>query len=280
MSKIKIYVACHKPCDVLQDEVYTPIHVGRTLSKYKEEMAEMVGDNTGDNISEKNPLYSEMTAQYWAWKNVHDCEFIGFCHYRRTFQTHFSNNCIEDFFSDGTDVIVVGPILRLGGRYNFLKTFVCGEDLAIMLLVIKKLYPEYYITLSDYANGYIDYPLNMFICRKSLFDEYATWIFNILFECEKHIKLSPYSRARRVYGYLSEFLMPIFFMHQKCNIKEIKYNYLGDKIYTNGGISIKTTFKMKFIDFLLYRNHKSLIEPDPSIIQGLQSDSNNVNLFN
>lgn len=94
MSKLKIYVSCHKPCDVLQDEVYTPIHVGRTLSKYKEEMAGLVGDN----ISEKNPFYSEMTAQYWAWKNVHDCEYIGFCHYRRTFQTHFSNNCIEDFF--------------------------------------------------------------------------------------------------------------------------------------------------------------------------------------
>ena len=119
----------------------------------------------------------------------------------------------------------MGPILRLGGRYNFLKTFVSGEDLTIMLLVIKKLYPEYYITVSDYANGYIDYPLNMFICRRSLFDNYATWIFNILFECEKYIKLSPYSRARRVFGYLSEFLMPIFFMHQKCNIKEIKYNY-------------------------------------------------------
>lgn len=52
-NKIVILVATHKPDKVYQDDIYTPIHVGRAVSKYKEEMAEIIGDDTGDNISEK-----------------------------------------------------------------------------------------------------------------------------------------------------------------------------------------------------------------------------------
>ena len=66
MDKIKIMVALHKPAPVFQDEIYTPIQVGKALSKYN---LPYQGDNTGDNISLKNPYYSELTAQYWGWKN-------------------------------------------------------------------------------------------------------------------------------------------------------------------------------------------------------------------
>ena len=82
---IALFVAAHKPDFVIHDEVHTPIHVGRVVSKFKAEMAEMLGDNTGENISEKNPSYCEMTAHYWIWKNVKDAEFVGLCHYRRYF---------------------------------------------------------------------------------------------------------------------------------------------------------------------------------------------------
>ena len=51
MEKIKILEACHKPGRVYQDDIYTPIHVGRAVSRFKEEMADMIGDDTGDNIS-------------------------------------------------------------------------------------------------------------------------------------------------------------------------------------------------------------------------------------
>ena len=35
-SNMKILVASHKPDQVYSDEVYTPIHVGRSISSYKE----------------------------------------------------------------------------------------------------------------------------------------------------------------------------------------------------------------------------------------------------
>ena len=34
-------------------------------------------DNIGNNISEKNSTYCELTAQYWAWKNDTDSDYIG-----------------------------------------------------------------------------------------------------------------------------------------------------------------------------------------------------------
>ena len=48
--KVKILVACHKPDTVYSDDVYIPIHVGRAVSKFKEEMTYMIGDDTGDNM--------------------------------------------------------------------------------------------------------------------------------------------------------------------------------------------------------------------------------------
>ena len=44
-------------------------------------------DNTGDNISNKNPYYGEYSFHYWFWKNelnkITDGNWVGFCAYRR-----------------------------------------------------------------------------------------------------------------------------------------------------------------------------------------------------
>lgn len=36
-----------------------------------------IGDNTGDNISLRNPNYCELTGLYWAWKNL-KCDYIDY----------------------------------------------------------------------------------------------------------------------------------------------------------------------------------------------------------
>lgn len=268
MNKIKIFVATHKAFDkIYQDEVYTPIHVGKKLSNTD---LGYIGDDTGDNISEKNPYYSEMTAQYWAWKNVHDTVFIGFCHYRKYFETVFSCENVNDIFNNDVDVVFVGPVVRSFGRLDFLKDFMSSEDIAIMLYAIKKLFPDYYQTVSEYAYGYKDYPMNMFVCRKSLFDEYAKWIFDILFECEKYIKLSPYSRARRIYGYIAEFLMPVYFIHNHCKIKCMKYANEDGIVRKD---SNKSFFKMNVIEKLLFfGREKPSLKIDAAVKLGLEKD--------
>ena len=71
-KRVKLFVVAHKPFEMLEGEALVPIHVGRVASRLKDEMAGMIGDDTGVNISEKNPSYCEMTAHYWIWKNIHD----------------------------------------------------------------------------------------------------------------------------------------------------------------------------------------------------------------
>ena len=67
---IKILIAAHKKYWMPDDDVYLPIHVG---AAGKADLG-YTRDDTGDNISEKNPNFCELTALYWAWKNLDaDC---------------------------------------------------------------------------------------------------------------------------------------------------------------------------------------------------------------
>lgn len=83
--KVTILVCYHKDFPVYRDPAYTPIQVGRSLSAVR---LDMIGDDTGDNISAKNASFCELTAMYWAWKNLKGVDCIGLCHYRRFFDFH------------------------------------------------------------------------------------------------------------------------------------------------------------------------------------------------
>lgn len=78
---IKIAIAYHKPATILKGENIFPLHVGKAISDVD---LGIQGDNTGDNISEKNPLYCELTGIYWLWKNT-TADYKGLMHYRRIF---------------------------------------------------------------------------------------------------------------------------------------------------------------------------------------------------
>lgn len=109
MNNIKILIASHKPFKIPNGQYFEPIHVGRdialNLSKdgkinekdYQWLLKNTIGDNSGDNISNKNRYYSECSALYWAWKNydkLDNPDYIGLMHYRR----HFIFN--EEYFNN------------------------------------------------------------------------------------------------------------------------------------------------------------------------------------
>ena len=61
MGNIKILISCHKQSIVPDSEIMLPIEVGADLrSKHIEGY---IQDNSGDNISAKNKMYCELTAQ-------------------------------------------------------------------------------------------------------------------------------------------------------------------------------------------------------------------------
>ncbi|EAK5848006.1 DUF4422 domain-containing protein, partial [Campylobacter lari] len=96
--KVKILVGYHKPATLIKNEIFTPIHLGRDLATQASKDGEMsqedfdwmcenmIGDNTGENISYLNRYFCELTGIYWAWKNydkLGNPDYIGFAHYRR-----------------------------------------------------------------------------------------------------------------------------------------------------------------------------------------------------
>lgn len=76
--EIKILVSCHKEVVCPRSRIYLPVQVG---SHGKKTISGMQRDDDGENISERNFTFSELTAQYWAWKNL-DADYVGQCHYR------------------------------------------------------------------------------------------------------------------------------------------------------------------------------------------------------
>ena len=78
-ADIKIVIAAHKPYVMPEDKIYLPVQVG---SEGKQNIG-FQRDNEGDNISEKNPSFCELTGLYWAWKNL-DADYIGLAHLEDT----------------------------------------------------------------------------------------------------------------------------------------------------------------------------------------------------
>ena len=81
---IKIFVS-HRidmEAETIDNPLYVNVRCGAVFDK--RENVEMLGDNTGDNISEKRESFNELTVMYWAWKNV-EADYYGLCHYRRHF---------------------------------------------------------------------------------------------------------------------------------------------------------------------------------------------------
>ena len=103
----------------------------------------------------------------------------------------------------------------------------------MVLEIIREKYPEQYETadrvLHTYTQGYY---ANMVIAKKAVFDAYAKWLFDILFEVEKRIQKDVETRdsyQQRVYGFLSERLMTVYVaLHPELRVKEVPVVFIED----------------------------------------------------
>ena len=227
--KSKVVVCTHKEYPLLSNGLYYPLQVGKTNAQTD---LGIQGDNTGDNISAKNYSYCELTGLYWAWKNLKNVDYIGLAHYKRYLlfsqidltagknKTVLQRNVIdpaEDL--RGYDILLPVPYRMshsVANAYIFAHVI---EDFFIMNRVILKKYPKCEDAMVRYfykSNKWIAY--NMFFTSWGLFDEYCHWLFSILFEVEKHVRLSGYSFQRRIFGFMGELLLPLFCFYKKLRI--------------------------------------------------------------
>lgn len=257
-KNIKIFTSYHKKCELLKNKYFVPIQVGTALHGAVYE--DSLHDNTGDNISEKNPQYCELTAQYWAWKNA-DADYYGFFHYRRylsfnkkvQYESDVWGNVCEPYFCDelkqkyGWDEETIQKVVEqydlilpneknistmphmgrnMREQYTAEQTL-HEEDLKIMLDVIKEKYPDFLKYATQYESGCKTYFNNMFIMKKEIFEAYSEWLFDILQECVERGNYADYStEALRTPGHLAERLLNIYVLYLKDTRKDLRYTEL------------------------------------------------------
>lgn len=233
--RLKILVACHKADHAIrQDDNYMPIQVGKAL--HPELNLGFQCDNTGDNISEKNGSYCELTALYWAWKNLRDVEYIGLCHYRRYFNfrskscavKNVSRDCIHSFNGLEINAECLKPGEVILQSFNYLpysvkcdfQNTVLAQDIYILYKIILKYSPDYSGVLEKYLTGNRRSGFNMFIMDRARFSEYCDWLFMILGKLENSVRLTGYTSYKRLFGYMGEILLPVYCMKNRLKIRE------------------------------------------------------------
>lgn len=224
---VKIIIATHKKYEMPKDNMYLPLHVG---SSGKKDLG-YTKDNTGENISTKNPYFCELTGLYWAINNLEN-DYIGLVHYRRYFKGKTKSKNKFDKIIDKKEIEkllknydVILPKKRnyyIETLYSHYKHTMYVEPLDKTRDIINKLYPEYLKEFDKLKKRTSAHMFNMFIMKKDILKDYSNWLFKILFELEKEIDVSKYDTFHsRFYGRISELLLDVY-----INTNNIKYTEL------------------------------------------------------
>ena len=208
--KIKIFTMTHKKFQEPEDAIYVPLHVGKANAQD----LGYLGDDTGDSISRWNNYYGELTGVYWVWKNEKEADVIGVCHYRRFFLNQqrqlFNQQEYEDILKD-YDMIVSNQVQADASYLEYFGEAHNAADLLTVGEVIEEKYPEYAPYFQKAMAGDTYYYGNLMATSRKLFQEYAQWLFDILFEVEKRIHVESYDLYnQRVFGFLSEQMVKIW----------------------------------------------------------------------
>lgn len=234
MVKIKLFVSCHRATVVPPSPLLAPIQVGAALEESR--FTGFLYDDDGDNISDKNRSYCELTAQYWAWKHI-SADYYGFFHYRRYLYPetntkvpyHIEQRANEstlkrlrydkfsDFICQYDLLLPIRENMYVSVREHYAKApFHHESDLAVIEQIVSEDFPEYVCAMEEYFSGTDCYFGNIFIMKQQMFTEYCEWLFHILFEFDRRVNTNNYSKQeQRVDGYLAERLLGVYATYQK-----------------------------------------------------------------
>lgn len=275
MKKTKILVVTHKDFDdsyISKCREYQIIKVGNNIDNEFALKKGWLIDNVGDNISNENPFYCELTAQYGAWKNLDkDVKYIGIVHYRRYFFEYHKKS--ENYFRD---IISEKEIQNYLDKYKIIVPFYnvkypkCSYlyknkpeneqdyNWVVIKRIIDSSYPEMSKIFEQAMEGKISVRGNMFITTRDIYDEYSKWLFDVLLKYDNILKQENKERTARVDGFLSEHLLYVWIKY-KFNNKEVlqleSRNTEQDKFidYNNGVIGKMTKImkcNRKMLEFL------------------------------
>lgn len=237
-EKIKIFALYHENTYIFKNEVVQPLLTGSNEKNFK---FNGLKDNVGDNISDKNYYYAELTGQYYVLKNYlkehNNLEYVGFCHYRRFFDFEKSNktfafqplNCYEfipkfkkfytqknvySFIKD-YDIVIPHDSEIEESIYKQYENNHPIVTLNKMVEIVEKEYPEYTKYINDFLNGNKITFCLQFIMRTELFEEYFNWIYDLLLKLEKEIDITSFYKENPIYEYIK---IPAYLAERFFNI--------------------------------------------------------------
>lgn len=257
---IKIFVSHRIDLDseTIDNPLYIPVRCGAVYDE--RENVDMLGDDTGDNISEKRMSFCEYTVMYWAWKNI-KADYYGLCHYRRYLSfsdKDIKGNALKQGLLDSmadiniqqcnltdTDAMIEGIKTAdaiVPYEYHMIRDWlpssVCktvreqwetycasylkAKHFDYLLELIEKHAPHMLSAAKSYMNGVHFRGFNCFVMKRELFNELCEFVFPILFEFDDTISKEHFSSTqKRAVGYAGEWLFSIF-VHDIQQKKEFK----------------------------------------------------------
>lgn len=263
MADIKLFVCCHQQTTVPAHPLLVPVQVGAALADVH--FPGFLYDDIGDHISHKNRSYCELTAQYWAWKNV-EADHYGFFHYRRYLYPdplakrpyriegktslpllgRLGYARFEESISQYDLILPKGENMYVPVREHYANApFHHQKDLALIEQIVRERCPEYQTALEAYLSSTICYFGNIYIMKRSAFRSYCAWLFPILEEFDRRADISGYGpQERRVNGYLAERLLGVYAVHHRewKTLELPRVHFIEDPV---------ELYKMRAINFVL-----------------------------
>lgn len=221
-----------KKAPALPDYTY-PIQVGAANCGVK--LADIT-DNKGENISEKNVNYSELTGLYWIWKNKlcmagtpegENEQFFGLAQYRRMLD--FSGDDLLRLVDNDVDVVLPYPMPYEPDIHAHHKRYLKDADWKALLAALRKLQPEYADAFPGVLQQQYLYNYNVILAKKQVLREYCAWLFPILELAEELSVPKGSERADRYIGYMGETLETLYFMK---NVDRLNIVHTECRLYT------------------------------------------------
>ena len=241
--KIQVIVAAHKFYRMPDDPMYLPIHVGKAG---KDLDLGFQGDNTGENISEKNPTFCELTGLYWAWKNL-DADYIGLSHYRRHFRGKKGRNKWDCILTGSeAEALLKGGEVLLPRRRNYFIENVYDqychahprEGLDLALKLASATGPAFEQAAGNLKKCTWTHLFNMFIMSRERLDAYCGWLFPILFAMEEQLDISGWSgNDQRVFGFVAERLLDVWLEAEGIPYREVPVMFMEKQNWMKKGFS-------------------------------------------
>lgn len=244
--KTNIFVVAHKPGWPEFPQGYTVIQAGAAMHEHLPEAD--AWDDAGDNISERNANFCELTALWWMTHHAQE-DILGLAHYRRLFSFAPCRNPFLEHYRmkkederlarmldtervssllDGYDILLPYKLyLKESVRGQYCRVH-RSEDLAVLEEVFCARYPAQRELFQRAMQGHLLYAYNMFVARRDIACAYADWLFDILFEVADRTAISEDPYQARVFGFLSERLMSVFVEWMHLRVRELPLIFIED----------------------------------------------------